>query len=166
MIRKVLRDGDPRLARVADPVAQFDTAQLHKLVQDLQDTLRAHKGLGLAAPQLGVGLRVLVFRDPDASAAHRDVVLVNPVITPVGETTCLAVEACLSVPGRWGDVRRYERVQVVARDAAGRAVEREFHGMAARILQHEIDHLEGVLFPQRMASGLSNPSVVPAAAPR
>jgi len=166
MIRKVLRTGDPRLLRTAAPVDQFDTVQLHKLVQDLHDTLRAHKGLGLAAPQIGVGLRVLVFRDPDAAAANRNVVLVNPTICPVGETTSVAAESCLSVPGRWGDVRRYEHVRVTAFDVTGQPVEREFQGMAARILQHEYDHLDGVLYPQRMANGLGSSYVPQAVAHR
>ncbi len=151
MIRKVLRVGDVRLTRIALPVQQFGTPALNKLVLDLFDTLRALKGLGLAAPQIGVGQRVIVVRDTAAPADQRHLALVNPVLTPLTDETTLAAESCLSVPGRWGDVRRCARVRYVATDAEGRLLTRDVDGLLARVLQHEVDHLEGVLFPQRMA---------------
>ncbi|MDX1594616.1 MAG: peptide deformylase [Gammaproteobacteria bacterium] len=153
--RTVLRMGDPRLRLVAVPVETFDTPDLHALVADLWETMAAESGAGLAAPQIGVPLRVVVFgyhenpRYPDAPPVP-ETVLVNPVIEPLDDTVEQGWEGCLSVPGLRGLVPRYARIRYTGRDPAGRVIEREAEGFHARVVQHECDHLDGILYPQRM----------------
>ena len=154
-VRQVLYMGDPRLLAKAEPVVAFDTPQLHALVQDLMDTMQAEDGAGLAAPQIGVGLRVVVFgfdsspRYPDADAVP-ETVLVNPRIRPLSDEKDDDWEGCLSVPGLRGVVPRYSHIRYSGFDHRGHAIEREAHGFHARVVQHECDHLDGILYPQRM----------------
>jgi peptide deformylase len=147
--------GDPTLLATAQPVAEFDTPELHALVEDLMDTMAAEDGAGLAAPQIGVGLRVVVFgfeqneRYPDADAVPRTV-LVNPVIEPLSDDRDQGWEGCLSVPGLRGVVSRFTHVRYQGFDQHGNAINREAHDFHARVVQHECDHLDGILYPQRM----------------
>ncbi len=155
MIREILRMGDPRLLRVSEPVTRFDTAELRQLLTDLFETMRAAEGAGLAAPQIGVGLRVVVFgfernaRYPEAASVP-ETILINPVIEPLGEAMQDGWEGCLSVPGLRGVVPRYERVRYRGFDERGVALEREVDGFHARVVQHECDHLDGILYPMRV----------------
>ena len=156
MIRPILRMGDPRLLQVAAPVEDFDSPQLAVLLQDMADTMQAASGAGLAAPQIGVPLRVVIFgsdernpRYPDAEPVPRTV-LINPVLTPLGDEMREDWEGCLSVPGLRGVVPRYERLRYRGFDAQGRSFEREVEGFHARVVQHECDHLDGVLYPMRV----------------
>ncbi|MCL4722172.1 MAG: peptide deformylase [Gammaproteobacteria bacterium] len=154
-VREILRMGDPRLLRVAAPVTVFDTPALHALVTDLVDTLHAADGAGLAAPQIGVDLAVVIFgfdrldRYPDAPAVPRTVLL-NPVIEPVGTDEEEGWEGCLSVPGLRGVVPRHARIRYRGYDVAGTPIEREADGFHARVVQHECDHLIGMLYPMRI----------------
>ena len=154
-IRDILKMGDPRLLRVAPPVAQFDTAELHALVADLFDTMEAANGAGLAAPQIGVDLQVVIFgfstnqRYPDAPPVPLTV-LCNPVILPLDEAVEADWEGCLSVPGLRGVVSRHTRIRYRGFDPTGQAIEREADGFHARVVQHECDHLIGRLYPTRM----------------
>jgi peptide deformylase len=154
-VREILRMGDERLLRVAQPVAAFDTPQLHALVADLLDTMTAARGAGLAAPQIGVDLQVVIFgfdhneRYPDAPPVPRTV-LVNPVITPLSDEQEEGWEGCLSVPGLRGVVPRWRRIRYRGFDAHGVAIDREADGFHARVVQHECDHLVGKLYPMRM----------------
>jgi peptide deformylase len=154
-VRDILKMGDPRLLRVARPVTAFDTLELHALVNDLFDTLAAANGAGLAAPQIGVDLQLVVFgfdhnaRYPEAPAVPRTVLL-NPVITPLGEQEVEGWEGCLSVPGLRGVVPRWARIRYSGFDPRGAAIEREAEGFHARVVQHECDHLIGRLYPTRM----------------
>lgn len=161
-VHDILRMGDPRLLRVAQPVAAFDTDALHLLVSDLLDTMRAASGAGLAAPQIGVDLQVVVFgtgepnpRYPEAPPVPRTV-LVNPVITPLPEPDSgqlLEVddwEGCLSVPGLRGVVPRHHRIRYTGFDAFGDPIDRTVEGFHARVVQHECDHLIGKLYPMRV----------------
>jgi len=147
--------GDPRLLEPSAPVPAFDTPELHALVQDLIETMHAADGAGLAAPQIGVGLRVVVFgfdtnpRYPEAEPVPRTV-LVNPVIEPLSQAREDGWEGCLSVPGLRGMVPRYTRIRYTGFDARGNAIEREARDFHARVVQHECDHLDGILYPQRM----------------
>lgn len=147
--------GDPRLLRVAQPVREFDTPELHTLISDLFDTMEAAQGAGLAAPQIGVDLQLVIFgftqnaRYPDRPAVPRTVLL-NPVITPLSEDVVEGWEGCLSVPGLRGRVPRYARVRYTGQDPAGRTIEREVDGFHAVVVQHECDHLIGRLYPTRM----------------
>jgi peptide deformylase len=147
--------GDPRLLRVAQPVRAFDTPELHALVADLFDTMAAANGAGLAAPQIGVDLQMVIFgfernvRYPDAPPVPQTV-LVNPVITPLSDEEEEGWEGCLSVPGLRGIVPRWRRIRYSGFDAHGRAIEREAEGFHARVVQHECDHLIGRLYPTRM----------------
>jgi peptide deformylase len=155
MIREILRMGDPRLLRVSEPVTRFDTAELRELLTDMFETMQAADGAGLAAPQIGVGLRVVVFgfesnaRYPEAAAVPRTI-LINPVIEPLGDAMQDGWEGCLSVPGLRGLVPRFERVRYRGFDERGNALEREVDGFHARVVQHECDHLDGVLYPMRV----------------
>jgi len=154
-VRQVLYMGDPRLLAIAEPVMAFDTPQLHALVGDLMDTMQAEDGAGLAAPQIGVGLRVVVFgfdantRYPDADAVP-ETVLVNPLIEALSGGRDDDWEGCLSVPGLRGVVTRYSHIRYTGFDHLGKAIEREARGFHARVVQHECDHLDGILYPQRM----------------
>ena len=154
-VRTVLLMGNPSLLATAQPVTEFDTPELHDLVEDLIDTMAAEDGAGLAAPQIGVGLRVVVFgfehneRYPEADAVPRTV-LVNPVIEPLSDDRDQGWEGCLSVPGLRGVVSRYTHIRYQGFDQFGNAINREAHDFHARVVQHECDHLDGILYPQRM----------------
>jgi peptide deformylase len=153
--REILKMGDARLLRIAQPVLAFDTPELHALVDDLFDTMAAAKGAGLAAPQIGVDLQVVIFgftsseRYPDAPPVPRTV-LVNPVIEPMGEAEEEGWEGCLSVPGLRGVVPRYAHIRYRGFDQWGEPIEREAEGFHARVVQHECDHLIGRLYPMRV----------------
>ena len=155
MIREVLRMGDPRLLQVAAPVTAFDTPELHALLADLHDTMAALNGAGLAAPQIGVPLRVVVFgvghnpRYPDAEAVPYTV-LCNPVLTPLSDEQEDGWEGCLSVPGLRGLVPRYSRLRYEGYTERGEPLRREVSGFHARVVQHECDHLDGILYPRRI----------------
>jgi peptide deformylase len=155
MIREILKMGDARLLRVAKPVEAFDTAELHVLIADMFDTMQAAGGVGLAAPQIGVDLQLVIFgfeqseRYPDAPPAPRTILL-NPTITPLAEEMEEGWEGCLSVPGMRGAVDRYTRIHYTGLDAAGLRIERDAEGFHARVVQHECDHLIGRLYPSRI----------------
>jgi peptide deformylase len=154
-VREILRMGDARLLRRAQPVTAFDTPELHALVADLFDTMIHASGAGLAAPQIGVDLQVVIFgfdrneRYPEAPAVPRTV-LVNPQIQPLGTAEEEGWEGCLSVPGLRGVVPRWQRIRYRGFDAQGQPIEREAEGFHARVVQHECDHLLGVLYPMRV----------------
>jgi peptide deformylase len=154
-IRTVLRMGDPRLLEVARPVDKFDTSELHALIADMEDTMAALNGAGLAAPQIGVGLQVVIFglehnpRYPDAEPVPRTV-LINPQLSPVGDEIEDGWEGCLSVPGMRGLVPRYRQLRYRGVDARGASIERTVSGFHARVVQHECDHLAGILYPMRI----------------
>jgi peptide deformylase len=154
-VRDILKMGDVRLLRVAPPVTAFDTPQLHALVADLFDTMEAAQGAGLAAPQIGVDLQVVIFgftkneRYPQAPPVPMTV-LCNPVIEPLGAALEEGWEGCLSVPGLRGVVPRHARIRYRGFDPTGRPIEREAEGFHARVVQHECDHLIGRLYPTRM----------------
>jgi peptide deformylase len=147
--------GDPRLLSVAEWVQQFDTRELHALLEDMHDTMRALDGAGLAAPQIGVSLQVVVFgleknpRYPDAEPVPYTV-LVNPTLTPLGEEIEEGWEGCLSVPGMRGLVPRHSRLRYRGYDQYGNAIDRTVSGFHARVVQHECDHLHGILYPMRI----------------
>jgi peptide deformylase len=147
--------GDARLLEASRPVEQFDTPGLHALITDMTDTMRALNGAGLAAPQIGVPLQVVIFgveanpRYPDAEPVPFTV-LVNPRITPVGREMEEGWEGCLSVPGMRGLVPRYRHLRYEGRDAQGAAIDRTVSGFHARVVQHECDHLLGILYPMRI----------------
>src|SRR5437763_732784 len=155
MIKDVLRMGDPRLLQRAEPVQQFDTRELHDLLADMHDTMRALNGAGLAAPQIGVSLRVVIFgfehnpRYPDAPAVPMTA-LCNPVLTPLSDEMEDGWEGCLSVPGLRGMVPRHTRLRYSGFDPAGQLIERVVDGFHARVVQHECDHLDGILYPMRI----------------
>ena len=155
MIREVLRMGDARLLEPSRPVEMFGTVELASLLQDLRDTMAAYNGAGLAAPQIGVPLRVVIFgvarnpRYPDAEPVPYTE-LVNPLLTPLGNEMEEGWEGCLSVPGLRGVVPRYARLRYEGFDPAGHALAREASGFHARVVQHECDHLLGILYPMRM----------------
>jgi peptide deformylase len=155
VIRDVLRMGDPRLLQVAQPVARFGTPELDALIGDLRDTMAHLNGAGLAAPQIGVGLRVVIFgvkanpRYPQAEEVP-DTVLVNPVLEPLAADKEEDWEGCLSVPGMRGMVPRFRHLRYAGYDAQGRRLERVVEGFHARVVQHECDHLDGVLYPMRV----------------
>ncbi len=154
-VREILKMGDPRLLRVAPPVTTFDTPELHALVADMFDTMKAANGAGLAAPQIGVDLQLVIFgfdrneRYPEAPPVPMTV-LCNPVITPLGDEVAEGWEGCLSVPGLRGVVPRFTRIRYRGFDVQGRPIEREADGFHARVVQHECDHLIGRLYPTRM----------------
>ena len=155
-IHTILKMGDPRLLRHAQPVSNFDTPELHRLVLDLQETMVAASGAGLAAPQIGVDLQVVLFgsgvpnpRYPEAPLVPRTV-LVNPVITPLGDEEEEGWEGCLSVPGLRGVVPRWRRIRYQGFDERGLLIDREAEGFHARVVQHECDHLRGTLYPMRV----------------
>ncbi|HWI83407.1 peptide deformylase [Ramlibacter sp.] len=155
-VREILKMGDARLLRVAQPVAAFDTDELHLLVTDLFDTMRAASGAGLAAPQIGVDLQLVIFgtdgpnpRYPEAPVVPRTVLL-NPVITPLDDEEEEGWEGCLSVPGLRGLVPRFRRIRYTGFDQYGDPIDRSVEGFHARVVQHECDHLIGKLYPMRM----------------
>jgi len=154
-IRTVLRMGDARLLKRAAPVSDFGTPQLHALLADMRDTMRALNGAGLAAPQIGVGLRVVIFgveknpRYPDAEEVPQTV-LINPVITPLDDGMEEGWEGCLSVPGMRGLVPRHAHIRYRGFDEFGAQIDRSVSGFHARVVQHETDHLDGILYPMRI----------------
>ena len=155
-VREILKMGDPRLLRVAQPVTGFDTDEIHLLVSDMFDTMRAADGAGLAAPQIGVDLQLVIFgadgpnpRYPDAPVVPRTVLL-NPVVTPIGGEEEEGWEGCLSVPGLRGVVPRWARIRYTGFDPYGDAIDRVVDGFHARVVQHECDHLIGKLYPMRV----------------
>jgi peptide deformylase len=154
-VREILKMGDPRLLRIAQPVRKFNTPELHALVADLFETMRAVDGAGLAAPQIGVDLAVVIFgfgknqRYPDAPPVP-ETVLINPTITPLDNVEEEGWEGCLSVPGLRGVVPRWARIRYTGFDAQGRSIDRKAEGFHARVVQHECDHLVGKLYPMRV----------------
>ena len=155
-VRAILKMGDPRLLRLAQPVTEFDTDALHLLLKDLLDTMHAAHGAGLAAPQIGEDLQMVVFgsgqpnpRYPDAPVVPRTV-LINPVITPIGDEEQLDWEGCLSVPGLRAMVPRWSKVRYTGFDIYGDPIDRTVDGFHARVVQHECDHLWGKLYPMRV----------------
>ena len=155
-IHAILKMGDARLLRVAQPVTHFDTDELHLLVSDMLDTMRAANGAGLAAPQIGVDLQLVVFGTREANPRYPDrplvppTVLINPVITPLGEAEEDDWEGCLSVPGLRGLVPRWSQIRYTGFDQYGDPIDRTVDGFHARVVQHECDHLIGRLYPTRM----------------
>ena len=154
-VHEILKMGDPRLLRVAPPVRAFGTPELKILIADMFETMAAANGAGLAAPQIGVDLQLVIFgytsnvRYPDAPPVP-PTVLINPVITPLDEEVVNGWEGCLSVPGLRGVVPRHARIRYTGFDPEGRLIEREADGFHARVVQHECDHLIGRLYPTRM----------------
>jgi peptide deformylase len=155
-IREILKMGDERLLRVAQPVTQFNTPTLQALLQDLNDTMLAANGAGLAAPQIGVDLQVVVFGSGEVNPRYPDApvvpytVLINPVLMPLGEDQEEGWEGCLSVPGLRGMVPRYTHLRYQGFDPQGQPIDRTVEGFHARVVQHECDHLMGVLYPMRV----------------
>jgi peptide deformylase len=153
--REVLRMGDVRLLRQAEEVRAFDTTELHELLLDMRDTMRAMDGVGLAAPQIGVNLRVVIFevnknpRYPEAETVPQTV-LINPVLTPLSDAMEDGWEGCLSVPNMRGLVPRYTHLRYQGRDEYGALIDRTVSAFHARVVQHECDHLDGVLYPMRI----------------
>lgn len=158
-IRPVLRLGDPRLFEVAREISEFNSPELDILIEDMFDTMQAEDGAGLAAPQIGIGLRVVIFgfdnnpRYPDIDAVPRTT-LINPKITALSEDRADGWEGCLSVPGMRGVVSRYSHICYSGFDAAGSAIEVEARGFHARVVQHECDHLDGIIYTQRLTDPL------------
>jgi len=154
-VREILKMGDPRLLRIAKPVEQFDTPEMRELIADMFDTMKHANGAGLAAPQIGVDLQLVIYgydsnvRYPDAPPVPRTV-LINPAITPLGDVEVDGWEGCLSVPGLRGVVPRWERIRYTGVDEHGKPIDREADGFHARVVQHECDHLIGRLYPTRM----------------
>lgn len=160
-VREVLRMGEPVLLQKAAAVEAFNTPELHALIQDLEDTMKHMNGAGIAAPQIGVSQRVVIFgqketdtainpRYPDADAVPYTV-LINPVLTPLGTTMEEGWEGCLSVPGMRGIVPRFQRLHYAGYDQFGNKIDRLVSGFHARVVQHECDHLDGILYPMRIA---------------
>ena len=155
-VRQILRMGDPRLLRIAEPVTTFDTPELHALVQDLRETMVAVNGAGLAAPQIGVNLQVVIFGSTAANPRYPDrpivppTVLINPIITPLGPEEEEDWEGCLSLPGLRGVVPRWSKIRYTGADENGQAIDRTVAGFHARVVQHECDHLLGKLYPMRV----------------
>ena len=155
MIYPILKMGDSRLLRVAEPVTTFDTPELHQLIADMFETMVAANGAGLAAPQIGVNLQLVIFgfksnpRYPDAPVVP-ETVLINPVLTPLSSVTDDAWEGCLSVPGMRGLVPRWSALRYEGFDQFGAKILRDTEGFHARVVQHECDHLNGMLYPMRI----------------
>jgi peptide deformylase len=154
-IRDVLKMGDPRLLQVSAPVSAFGTPELETLLADMRDTMHELNGAGLAAPQIGVGLRVVIFgvaanpRYPDAEEVPYTT-LINPELTALGDEMEDGWEGCLSVPGLRGLVPRYRHLRYTGFDANGQPIDRTVSGFHARVVQHEVDHLDGILYPRRI----------------
>ena len=155
-IHTILKMGDPRLLRVAQPVTEFDTDALHLLVRDMRETMQSVNGAGLAAPQIGVDLQLVIFGSNDRNPRYPDrplvppTVLINPVITPLGAEEDSDWEGCLSVPGLRGLVPRWSRIRYTGVDPYGDPIDRMAEGFHARVVQHECDHLVGKLYPMRV----------------
>jgi peptide deformylase len=154
-IREVLKMGDPRLLAVSEPVPAFGTPELETLLADMRDTMADLNGAGLAAPQIGVNLRVVIFgveanpRYPEAEIVPYTV-LINPTLTAIGEEMEEGWEGCLSVPGMRGLVPRYRQLRYTGFDAEGHPIDRTVSDFHARVVQHEVDHLDGILYPRRI----------------
>ena len=155
-VREILKMGDERLLRVAQPVKAFNTPELQALLKDLDDTMLAANGAGLAAPQIGVDLQVVVFGSGEVNPRYPDApvvpytVLINPVLTPLDNEEEEGWEGCLSVPGLRGVVPRFKRLRYQGFDPLGHPIDRTVEGFHARVVQHECDHLIGVLYPMRV----------------
>lgn len=155
-IRTILKMGDPRLFEKSEPVLEFNTPELDQLLADMHETMEAADGAGLAAPQIGVGLQVVIFgvgrnpRYPDAEPVPYTV-LINPAIEPIGNETDEMWEGCLSVPGMRGVVTRHSKLRYRGFDAEGGTIDRSVSGFHARVVQHECDHLQGILYPMRIS---------------
>jgi peptide deformylase len=147
--------GDPRLWQQSGPVGEFNTRELNELLQDMRDTMAHLNGAGLAAPQIGVPLRVVIFgvsanpRYPDIEPVP-DTVLINPLLTPLSGEEEEGWEGCLSVPGMRGWVPRFRKLRYAGYDERGRRFQRDVEGFHARVVQHEVDHLDGILYPMRI----------------
>ncbi len=154
-IRTIIKMGEPVLQAVAEPVREFNTPELHQLVADMHETMQASDGVGIAAPQIGVSLQVVIFgfednpRYPEAPSVPWTV-LINPVLTPLSDEIEDGWEGCLSVPGLRGVVPRYTRLRYQGFDEKGQPIDRVAEGFHARVVQHECDHLAGILYPQRI----------------
>lgn len=154
-VRTILRMGDPLLLKRAEEVTEFNSPWLEGLLRDMRDTMQAAGGVGLAAPQIGESVRVVIFgfehseRYPDAPAVP-ETVLINPVLTPLAPEQEDGWEGCLSVPGMRGLVPRLQRLHYAGRDQAGGIIDRSVEGFHARVVQHEVDHLDGILYPMRI----------------
>ena len=154
-VREILKMGDPRLLRVAEPVTEFDTAAMRELIADMFDTMHAANGAGLAAPQIGVNLQLVIFgfkqnvRYPDAPQVP-ETVLINPLLTPLSDQMEEGFEGCLSVPGLRGSVPRFTALRYEGVDQLNQPIKRDVDGFHARVVQHEVDHLLGVLYPMRI----------------
>lgn len=154
-IRQVLRMGDARLLKAADPVSHYDSDELRSLLADMRDTMLSLNGVGLAAPQIGISLNVVIFaveqnsRYPDAETVP-ETVLINPVITHLNDKMCDDWEGCLSLPGLTGLVPRYDNIRYQGYDEYGALIDRTVSGFHARVVQHECDHLNGILYPMRI----------------
>lgn len=155
-VREILKMGDARLLRMAQPATEFDTDALHLLVTDMLDTMRAANGAGLAAPQIGVDLQLVIFGSFERNPRYPDrpivapTVLINPTITPIGEEEESDWEGCLSVPGLRGMVPRWSHIRYTGFNQYGDAIDRTADGFHARVVQHECDHLWGKLYPMRV----------------
>ncbi len=154
-VREILKMGDPRLLRVAEPVREFGTPEMEALIADMFETMHAANGAGLAAPQIGVNLQLVIYgfkdnqRYPDAPPVP-ETVLINPVLTPLSSAMDEQFEGCLSVPGLRGVVPRYTQLHYEGVDQFGNAIVRDAEGFHARVVQHEVDHLLGILYPMRI----------------
>ncbi|WP_136417338.1 peptide deformylase [Herbaspirillum sp. ST 5-3] len=154
-VREILRMGDPRLLRQAEPLTRFGTRELDELIDDMFDTMRAANGAGLAAPQIGVNLQLVIFgfkdnaRYPDAPPVP-ETVLINPTLKPLSDELEDGWEGCLSVPGLRGMVPRWTKLHYEGVDQHGRVISRDAEGFHARVVQHECDHLAGILYPMRI----------------
>ena len=155
-VHTILKMGDPRLNRVAQPVLQFDTPELHQLIVDMQDTMRVADGAGLAAPQIGVDLQVVIFGSGQINPRYpleepiAETILINPTITALGDEEQLGWEGCLSVPGMRGEVPRLKHIRYTGFDVYGNVIERTASNFHARVVQHECDHLFGILYPSKI----------------
>ena len=155
-IREILKMGDPRLLQIAEPVEAFDTPELHALIKDMRETMAAVNGAGLAAPQIGVNLQLVIFGSDHTNPSYPDrplvpeTVLINPVITPIGADEEQDWEGCLSVPGLRGMVPRWAHIRYTGFDETGHPIDRTVSGFHARVVQHECDHLIGKLYPMRV----------------
>ena len=153
--REILKMGHPTLLEVAKPVEKFNTSELDSIIEDMIDTMRENDGAGLAAPQIGLGMQLVIFgfdsneRYPEADQVPFTV-LINPVITPIGDEEEDGWEGCLSVPGLMGVVPRFKKIRYQGKDQHGNEIDREVDGFHARVVQHECDHLIGKLYPMRI----------------
>ncbi len=154
--RDILKMGDARLLQIAEPIAAFDTPELHSLIADMRETMVAVNGAGLAAPQIGINLQLVIFGGTEVNPRYPDrplipiTVLLNPVITPIDDAEEFDWEGCLSVPGLRGEVPRWARICYTGFDEFGQTIDRTVDGFHARVVQHECDHLIGKLYPMRV----------------